>query len=219
MGSICPARVPGVRLLILAAVALLVAAPAAAQATVTAVEAANQDGPNDSFYTNEILYAVGVNNALGGGADLCVVDAGVTEGECAETKAWGRPNAIATHGTFPPQPIVAPLLTEGTFRILADNGETGDVVSSQFTVMPCPPGDDCSTELALEQMQEWKDAAAASRTGMGAFCLASTVFSDGGAGMAGSALLGSGRRGAIMAEIKGDGVSLPLHHYSSTILR
>jgi hypothetical protein len=206
MGGIRGRRTPGASLLVAAVVACLAAAPA--QATVTAVEAADQDGPNDSFYTNEILYAVGVNNALGGGAELCVVDAGVTDGDCAEVAKWGSPNAIATHGTFPPQPIEAPLLPEGTYRILADNGDDGDVVSSQFTVIPCSPGDDCSTELAQEQMQEWKNAAAAVRTGMGAMCLGSTVFSGGAAGMAGSALLGSGRRGAIMAEIKGDGVSL-----------
>ena len=199
-------RALGALLVVAAVAAVLVAAPA--QATVTAVEAADQDGPDDSFFTNEILYAVGVNNALGGGAELCVVDAGVTDGDCAEVAAWGSPNAIATHGTFPPQPIEAPLLPEGTYRILADNGDDGDVVSSQFTVIPCSPGDDCSTELAQAQMQEWKDAAAAVRTGMGAFCLASSVHSGAAGGMAGSALLGSGRRGAIMAEIKGDGVSL-----------
>ena len=206
MGRISGRRSPGASLLVAAVAMCLGAMPA--QATVTSVEAANQDGPNDSFYTNEILYALGVNNALGGGAELCVVDAGVTDGDCAEVAAWGSPNAIATHGTFPPQPIEAPLLPEGTYRILADNGDDGDVVSSQFTVMPCSPGPDCSTELAQAQMQEWKDAAAAARTGMGAMCLGSTVFSGGGAGMAGSALLGKGRRGAIMAEIKGDGVSL-----------
>src|SRR5687767_9614148 len=105
MGFIGGRRTRGASLLIAGFVACLAAAPA--QATVTNVEAADQDGPNDSFYTNEILYAIGVNNALGGGAELCVVDAGVTEGDCAEVAAWGSPNAIATHGTFPPQPIQA----------------------------------------------------------------------------------------------------------------
>src|SRR5688572_12243964 len=104
------------------AVAAIAAGPA--HARVTAVIPANADGPADSFLANEILYATGVNNALEGAAQLCVVPAGHSgEGTCPEDGIWGRPNAIASHGTFPPQPIVAPELPPGTWRILADNGD------------------------------------------------------------------------------------------------
>lgn len=199
-----------VRILIVAALAVGAAAPPAG-ATITGVIPANQDGPNDSFFTNEILYATGVNNALSGAAQLCVVPAGTTSGTCPEDGIWGRPNVISHHGTFPPTPIVAPHLPEGTWRILGDNGDDGgpaDVVSDQFTVLPCPAEDACSTAIADAQMQQWKDAAAQSRTGMAVACLATTVYNGGTGSTAGSALVGGGLRGALIAEIKGDGVGI-----------
>ena len=209
MRSRTAARASG--LLLTLVVAAAVAGPA--QARVTGVIPADADGPEDSFLANEILYATGVNNALEGAAQLCVVPAGHSgEGTCAEDGIWGRPNAIVFHGTFPPQPIVAPYLPPGTWRILADNGDGDsdppDVVSDQFTVSPCAPADDCSTVIADAVMAEWKQTAGEAGTGMAVACLASSVYNGGGSLSAGSALLSSGARGAIMAEIKGDGVSL-----------
>lgn len=194
-------------LFILALLALALSA-GSAHATVSAVNAADESGTtDDQFFTNEILYASGVNNALAGGAELCVVPSHVTSGTCREGEGgWGRPNVITVHGSFVAHPIVAPPLPPGTWRILADNGDDStDVASAEtFTVSRCPEEMDCSETLANEQMQAWKDAAAASLTGMGAICLGSSLWKAGGASTAGSALLGKGLRGAIVAEIKGD---------------
>lgn len=195
----------GVRLAVLAALvlfALLAAAPA--RATVSGVNPSDETGATkDDFFLNENLYVTGVNNALAGGAELCVVSAGTTSGTCAESDGWGRPNVITFHGTFTGHPIDGAPLQPGTWRILADNGaDENDVVSITFTVSPCPEGDPCATELANAQMQAWKDTAAAARGGMGAICLGASLWKAGGASMAGSALLGNGIRGAIVAEIK-----------------
>ena len=47
------------------------------------------------------------------------------------------------------QPIVAPYLATGTYRVLGDNGGdgAGNVLSEAFTVGPCT-GDDCTTAIA-----------------------------------------------------------------------
>lgn len=197
------------RVLLTVLVALSVPAPA--HARIVSVVPAGQDGSaNDAFFTNEVLYATVVNDSFGGLAQLCVVPAGVTSGECEEDGIWGRPNVVGTHGTFPALPIVAPYLPEGQWAILADNSEdpADDVISVQFTVTACPPGDACSTEIAQAQMQQWKDTAREARTGMAAACVSSTVYAGEGKTMAGSALLNGGARGAIVAELKGVGAGI-----------
>ena len=199
---------------LLLALAVLAVAAAPAQARVYSVIPADAVGPNDAFLTNEILYAMGTNNALEGASDLCVVAAGSSDqGDCEEDATWGRPNAIVVQGTFPPQPIEGAPLPPGTWQILADNGdEDTDVVSAQFTVLPCAPGDECPTTIADAVMAQWKQAAAAARTGTGFACL-NPRCSASGDGVQPAACCSE--REGIMAEIKGDGVSVGFSRGSS----
>ena len=166
-GRCCSVFVTALRLLLALAVMAIAATPA--QARVYSVIPADASGPNDAFLTNEILYAMGTSNALEGAAELCVVQAGsIDQGDCAEDAAWGSPNANVFQGTFPPQPIEGAPLPTGTWQILADNGdEDTDVVSAQFTVLACAPGDDCTTTISDAVMAHWKQAAVAARAGTG----------------------------------------------------
>src|SRR4051794_2730129 len=123
---------------------LLVAMPA--HATVESVIPADDSGPNDTFHTNDALWAVGTANPTTGIGQLCVVELGTGVGAGCETGSWGQPNTIGILGTYH-QPIVAPYLAPGTYRILGDNGDPAiNVLSEPFTVVKCEV--DCTTDIA-----------------------------------------------------------------------
>ena len=190
--------------------ALSLTAASTAHAGITAVAPADSDGPNESFTDNQALWAIGESDALAGSGQLCVIPAGLSSGDCKTDADWGRPNVIGSEG-FYQQPIVAAPLPPGHWRILADNGEDAqDIVSAPFDVDRCTAGD-CSNTIAHEQLQEWKDTAGGMRDGLGLTCLALTIHDNTSPGKAlklGGAILGTGVRETIVAQIKGDAIDV-----------
>ena len=177
-----PGAVHTLRLLLVLAVLAVAAAPA--QARVYGVIPADASGPNDAFLTNEILYATGVNNALEGASELCVVAAGSGDrGTARRTRPGGGRTRSSFQGTFPPQPIEGALLPGDMADPRRQRGsEDTDVASAQFTILPCAPGSECPTTIADAVLAQWKEAAAAARTGTGWACLNTSMFRSGGAG-------------------------------------
>jgi hypothetical protein len=165
--------------LVLVLLASLVAAPPA-HATIGNIFPADKDGPSDVLYTNEALWAIGTSDPTTGVSQVCVWDqyAQTTENEgsgCGGAGSWGQPNTIGVLGTFH-QPIVSPYLAPGTYRLYADNGSPQtSTLSAPFTVYPCPVGD-CDRSIALEELQEWKDAASLVVGDFAGACYAATAY-------------------------------------------
>lgn len=198
----------------------MLAAAAPAQATIYAVAPADFEGPEDSFTTMDSLWVIGTSNPVEGAAQVCVVEASVTSGNCSEIAFWGSPNVISFMGTYH-QPIEAPALPVGTYRILADNDDDpfddnqGDIVSQPFTVSPCT-GDACNIEVGLGVVQEWKATAAGARHGAEYYCSSAIAYRIGGLLSGGSGTLSSGQREMILADIKGDDEDLELKKPTSS---
>ncbi len=166
------------------ALALCFAGPVGpANAGIVGVAPSDSAGPNADFLTNDALWAVGVSNVFTGVGQLCVVeDTAAANGSCSSDGIWGQPNAIGIVGTFQ-QPIVAPYLPAGTWRVLADNGPpgAGNILSEPFTVTQCTgPDVDCTKDIGASQLDEWKAAAGASLDGPALACLSSTVYNVNG---------------------------------------
>lgn len=166
------------------AVAVLALLPGAASAGIVGVAPSDSDAPNQDFLTNDALWAVGVADVFSGVGQVCAVEDGTpASAHCSSDGFWGQPNAIGLVGTFQ-QPIVAPYLPPGTYRILGDNGGDGgtNVLSDTFSVSPCvpAPGVDCSKDIASSQLDQWKAAAGAALDGPAAFCFASTAYNVNG---------------------------------------
>lgn len=192
----------------LLALVLCGVAAAPAQATVYAVAPADRDGPEETFQTNEALWAVGTANPMEGTNQLCVVEESAgASGDCVQDGLWGQPNAIATTGTYL-QPISSAGLPTGRYRILADNGDDGqDIISQPFTVVACTEAD-CSTAIADAELQQWKDAAQQSLSGPAAACLAATAYTKSFRSVVGGALTGDGRQ-FVLAQLRdGTGAGL-----------
>jgi hypothetical protein len=152
-------------------VLLALAAPHSAGARVNNLIPANADGdPTDVFAANDALFTYATSDLNGG--TVCVVneDIGdVSDGSAScNQPAWGSPNVIFGIGTVF-QPLEAPFLKVGTWRLLGDSGSTGaDTLSEPFTVVACAAT--CDPTIAQETVNRWKAAAAPMHEGLGELC-------------------------------------------------
>jgi hypothetical protein len=156
-------------------VALLFCAGASsALARVNNVIPATADGdPTETFRADEALFVYATPDLNGG--TICVVSAAlddVSSGafSCKGSRIqWGSPNFVFG-GSLIFQPLEAPYLHIGTWRLLGDGGDQpgGDTVSQPFTVLPC--ADTCDPTLAQATVADWKSAATGMERVTGTLC-------------------------------------------------
>ncbi len=174
---------------LLAALAVLTVPTTALGSLPTLFPADGDYGPNDSFRSDDALYALGLTD-LGGGK-ICVVPPGTTQtGDLSckdKASPWASPNRVIGIGTFY-TPIQGPYLRTGEWRLLGDgdcvrNGDdecvagttATDSLSETFTVRSCEPN--CDPTIAQAQLNVWKAwAGGPLGTGTKAFCAAGTLY-------------------------------------------
>ena len=111
---------------LLLAAGVLAAAPAAAPATIYNVIVADEnEEPTDVLRADQALFTITTGDL--NGADLCVVHVGLPDPgdgslSCDDWLVWGDVNTIANALGTRVQPIEAPYLQPGTWRVLADGG-------------------------------------------------------------------------------------------------
>jgi PKD repeat protein/starvation-inducible outer membrane lipoprotein len=123
--------------------------------------------PTYQFTDANALFVAVLSDIKGG--TVCVVHAHVETPDDAScsSPAWGSPNYIVGIGTII-QPIEAPPLRVGSWRLLSENslGEpTG--LSETFIVTACP---DCPRNIGQAAVARWKAIAERNQTGAHLYC-------------------------------------------------
>lgn len=165
--------------LVMAALLFTIFGSETAGAALHSPIAADASGdPTDTFTSSDALFAYVLSDLKGG--RICVVPGDVTDPAAAscDDPAWGPRSAdeqtvLSIGTTF--VPVVAPPLEPGTWRLLVQDAEGNadpHELSQPFTVTPCV---DCSTTIADEALQPFKDAAKANGLGASIACVGFAV--------------------------------------------
>ena len=125
--------------------------------------------PNDVFTDDQPLFAYALSDIRGG--EICIVSATVQDasGLSCGGLNWGGKNSVVGIGTqF--LPVASPPLRIGTWKLMTTDSEGNNAeLSDVFSVIPCETS--CSSALANDILQGYKQAAHTNLIGAATACL------------------------------------------------